>query len=317
MAVAICYIPALMKMLWACVAILLLGFNSSFAATVEIGAPAPAIRVKQWIKGGPVKVEPGKVYVVEFWATWCGPCREVIPHMTELQKKFKDKGVVFMGLTDEAPSLVRSFVKRMGDKMDYAVGIDEGDRLFAEYMNPFNQTGIPHTFIIDQRGLLVWHGHPLGSFEKALEEVVSGKFNLQAAKNRDRFRKLQLEYFAAANEAAQSAKGKEIAGELLNEAAKEPTVLNDFAWRIMTDQQVKHRDMALALRAAKRAYELAGANNASILDTYARALFENGKLKEAAEIQTAAIPKARDIEQRMVFEATLKKYQRVARERGL
>ena len=286
------------------------------AAPVEIGAPAPPIHVKQWIKGGPINFETGKVHVVEFWATWCGPCRDTIPHVTELQKKYKDRGVVFMGLTDEAPSVVKAFVKKMGARMDYAVGIDDHDTSFNQYMTPFGQTGIPHAFIIDQQGLLVWHGHPQGSLEKALEEVVSGKFNMDVAKSRDLLRKLQVEYFASVNNPAQRASAKEKAEQLLTGAAKEPLVLSDFAWKIMTDSRLKFRDMGLALRAAKQANDVTGGKNGPVLDTYARALCENDKVREAAEMQKAAIPLAQGFEQKMEFEARLKRYQRLSRERA-
>jgi thiol-disulfide isomerase/thioredoxin len=290
--------------------------SATQSAVVEIGAPAPPVNVKQWIKGGPVKVEPGKVHVVEFWATWCEPCREAIPHMTELQKKFKDRGVVFMGLTDEAPSVVKGFVKKMGDKMEYAVGIDEQDKIFETYMNPFGETGIPHAFIIDKNGLLLWHGHPLGSLEKALEEILSGKFNLNAAKAWDNLRKLQVEYVSLVNNPGQRPIANQKAEQLFTAAAREPTVLTDFAWKIMTGRQVEHRDMPLALRAAKQAYDVTQGTNGMVLDAYARALCENGRCKEAAEIQKAAIPKARDFEQKMEFEASLKKYLRLSRERA-
>ena len=58
--------------------------------TLSVGDPAPKLAVKEFVKGEPLKdLEKGKTYVVEFWATWCGPCRTSIPHLTELQKKHK------------------------------------------------------------------------------------------------------------------------------------------------------------------------------------------------------------------------------------
>ena len=72
--------------------------NSVRAQTLGIGSPAPKIEVKEFVKGEPVKsFEQGKIYVVEFWATWCPPCRTSIPHLTEMQKKYKD--VVFIGVS--------------------------------------------------------------------------------------------------------------------------------------------------------------------------------------------------------------------------
>ena len=82
-------------------AALILGVAMSSTAA-KLGDPAAPLSIKEWVKGKPVDVKDGKnIYVVEFWATWCGPCRTSIPHLTELQKKFKDKGVVFVGVSDE------------------------------------------------------------------------------------------------------------------------------------------------------------------------------------------------------------------------
>ena len=68
----------------------------------EIGDKAKPLEIAEWVKGKKdVDVTDGKsVYVVEFWATWCGPCRTTIPHLTELQKEYSDK-VVFVGVSKE------------------------------------------------------------------------------------------------------------------------------------------------------------------------------------------------------------------------
>src|SRR5688572_28676628 len=64
------------------------------------GDPAAPLKIKEWVKGGPLDVHDGKnVYVVEFWATWCPPCRTSIPHLAELQKRFKNRGVVIVGIS--------------------------------------------------------------------------------------------------------------------------------------------------------------------------------------------------------------------------
>ena len=80
----------------------------------KIGDPAAPLKIKEWVKGKEVNVLDGKnLYVVEFWATWCGPCKVSIPHLTEMQKKFKDRGVVFVGISDEAVDKVKPFVENM------------------------------------------------------------------------------------------------------------------------------------------------------------------------------------------------------------
>ena len=71
---------------------------SAMAQTLKVGDAAPKLEVKSFVKGEPVKeFEAGKTYVVEFWATWCGPCKVSIPHLTELQKKYPE--VPFIGVS--------------------------------------------------------------------------------------------------------------------------------------------------------------------------------------------------------------------------
>src|SRR5688572_10419586 len=99
--------------------------SSTQGPTFKIGDPAPAIEPKAWIQGSPVtKYEPGRVYVVEFWATWCPPCVASIPHLSELQKKYADKltivGVNVDSLGEKMElDAVRAFVKQKGEKMTY------------------------------------------------------------------------------------------------------------------------------------------------------------------------------------------------------
>src|SRR5262249_53250212 len=95
------------------------------AKDLALGDPAPKIEVKEFVKGDPVeKFDKGKLYVVEFWATWCGPCRTSIPHLTELQKKHKDVTFIGVSVYENNQDAVKPFVKEMGDKMVYRVAMD-------------------------------------------------------------------------------------------------------------------------------------------------------------------------------------------------
>src|SRR5688572_11521609 len=90
--------------------------------TLKVGDAAPALAPSKWVKGEPIaKFETGKIYVVEFWATWCGPCITSIPHITELQKKNPSVAFIGMNCMEHEPSKVAGFVEKMGEKMGYRV----------------------------------------------------------------------------------------------------------------------------------------------------------------------------------------------------
>ncbi len=169
--------------IFGCAVLMLALAVPSFAQTLKEGSTAPPIKVAKWIKGKPVeKFEPGKVYVVEFWATWCGPCRQTIPHLTEIAKKYKDKITVIGVSVWERVSVdkVEEFVRNMGDKMDYVVAFDDGATMATTWMEAAGQDGIPTAFVVDQSGKIVWIGHPMGGLDEVLEEVLAGKFDWQA-----------------------------------------------------------------------------------------------------------------------------------------
>jgi thiol-disulfide isomerase/thioredoxin len=190
--------------------------SAGFAA--ELGDPAPALQVAEWVKGQPADLAAGKgktVFVVEFWATWCPPCRQSIPHLTELQRKFKDKGVVFVGITDEQATVVKEFAGKMGEKMDYAVAVDREHKTAAAYLEAFGVGGIPHAFIVDKEGRIVWQGHPMADLELALTQLLDGKYDLASAKKRFRVRQLMEEFYGLAGKDENRARQDELAKELL------------------------------------------------------------------------------------------------------
>lgn len=136
-------------------------------AAVSVGQPAPAISANDWLNVPPLSLAKlrGKIVVVEFWATWCGPCRTTIPHLVKLHEKYRAKGVVIMGLTEESKAKAEPFAKQMG--MTYAVGCG------SRSSNTYGVRGIPHAFVVDVAGRVVWRGHPAGTaMETAIQEQL-------------------------------------------------------------------------------------------------------------------------------------------------
>ena len=381
------------------------------ARAAELGDKAAALEIAEWVKGKPVVLADGKgktIYVVEFWATWCPPCRASIPHLTELQKKFKDKGVVFVGVSDEEVGKVKPFVEKMGEKMDYVVAVDKDKQTSKGYMEAYEINGIPHAFVVDKEGLVVWQGHPMAGLEEAVAKVVAGTFDLAKEKKRANAQTKLQAFFEAAREDASQEKLDQMAKELeqieaevgglmdgkpfksaevmkmvkfqkafmsyqqasqegadpekLEKLLKEvtanapadvkvdelkadlalqsayvsfmkaiedgadakqiaaaeervaaakgrnPQLLNQIAWAMLDEPRIKKRNLELALKLAKTAIDNGGDKDSAIVDTYARALFDSGKVEEAIVQQQKAVELCTDEDQKSDLQATLKKY---------
>jgi len=160
--------------------------------TLAIGDPAPKLQVEKFVKGAPVtEFKKGHIYVVEFWATWCGPCIKGIPHLTEVQQSHKDK-VTIIGVNiweeknydDETFAQVKKFVDEMGDKMNYTVAYDgKAAAMDAAYMKAAGRNGIPSAFVVDGEGRIAFIGHPSAGtdMKDTINGLIAGTFDMKAA----------------------------------------------------------------------------------------------------------------------------------------
>ncbi len=158
------------------------------SAAPAIGDKAPAVKVARWVNHEPPALPGGKdankhVFLVEFWATWCPPCKKSIPHLAKLHEKHEKDGLVILGISNEDSSKVSRFVdKKM--KMPYYVGVDDEMATNNTYMK--NIPGIPHAFLVDRSGTVVWAGNPLAdttTMDSAIQKVLAGHYDIEAAKN--------------------------------------------------------------------------------------------------------------------------------------
>ena len=154
------------------------GFSHAQRTTLGVGSTAPGMDIAHWLKGEFNKDE-SEVYVVEFWATWCPPCRKSIPHLTALQEEFGPDGLTIIGVTDEDEDVVEPFVNLMGSKMNYTIAIDNRKKTSNAWMRAAKQSGIPTAFIVDRSGTIQYIGSPLvEEFESTLAKVMSGRYDL-------------------------------------------------------------------------------------------------------------------------------------------
>ena len=142
----------------------------SFAASAitrtagsNVGQSMPDLKV-DYVKAKPETT--GKPLIVEFWATWCGPCKQSIPHLNEIHKKYKDKGLVVVGLTDEGNPVIKTFTKQT--PIEYHAATDRNGKLKKQ----FGVSGIPHALLVDKTGKIVWEGHPSGLNDAEIEKIL-------------------------------------------------------------------------------------------------------------------------------------------------
>lgn len=163
---------------------------------LKAGDPAPAFKVAKWIKGDEVKtLEKGRVYVIDFWATFATTCKMTMPHLTELAKKYKGKEVTFIGVAiweetkdkdgdrDPLPP-IENFVKAMGAGADYPMAYagPQGE-MEITWMRSAAKPGVPTTFLIDKEGRIAWIGSPL-QVDEPLAKLMGGEFDLAAERER-------------------------------------------------------------------------------------------------------------------------------------
>ncbi|MEI9413242.1 TlpA disulfide reductase family protein [Mesorhizobium salmacidum] len=151
---------------------------------LRMDSPAPAIKVQSWLRGEPLTAfQPGKLYIVEFWATWCSPCVAAMPHLAELQEKYKDRGLEVVGVAaseraptaDEARTKLDAWLTENCSYLNYRIAFDFKGEMDKLWMEPSLSLGIPTSFVVDRDGAIAFIGHPM-DLAKVLPKVINGSW---------------------------------------------------------------------------------------------------------------------------------------------
>ncbi len=311
-------------------AALVLGLAASAWAQekkLQVGDQAPGLDIEVWAKGNETALDSGNVYVVDFWATWCGPCKRSIPHLTALQKDNGDKGLTIIGISWEEPDLVQKFVKDWGSKMEYTVAVDRREGTKRAWFDAAKREGIPVAYIVDRKGKIAWIGNPLAEanegFDDALKRVLSGRYDpqlekaaapaLKGAKDARKVRNWRLankyydevialdpEVFAPIAlqkfemlllDMDDQKAAYEYATKLMNEEfANDGEALQFLANKIATDSRIdkSKRDMDLALELSETARKVIGDDDPKALAGVASIRAQRGEFDQAIALQKQA-----------------------------
>jgi thiol-disulfide isomerase/thioredoxin len=145
-------------------------FQTPLASAADLrGLEAPTFFVQNWITERPNA--NNKVAVIDFWATWCGPCVKAIPHMNDLQNQFKDD-VVCVGISDEASDAFDAGLRRRDlgpGNFRYSLALDPTGQMKKR----FAIRGIPHVAVISSDWIVRWQGHPNNLSADVLNAIVA------------------------------------------------------------------------------------------------------------------------------------------------
>jgi thiol-disulfide isomerase/thioredoxin len=315
---------------------------------LSIGDPAPALKATKWLQGKEVKTfDKDKVYVVEFWATWCGPCIAMMPHMAELQEHYK-KDVTFIGFSSKDRSntedKVVAFVKKRGPKLKYNFAYADDRDTYDAYMTASGQGGIPCSFVVDKAGKIAWIGHPMyldavlprvlkGKWDddarkevKKLDEEVNGVFKSLNSKDPEEaldklaaFEKahpeMKIPYFVGPKlnlmlRAKKTSDAKKMAESVIASAAKyDDTNILFTVSSVLRGQGKDDKDlMGLSVKAAEAMLKAAGEKDMLALYNMAETYFAKGDKEKAKEYGKKAVDAADNEGNKKFLENRLKAY---------
>jgi thiol-disulfide isomerase/thioredoxin len=317
--------------------------------TLEVGRAAPGLDLKKWYNGTETTIEPGKVYVIDFWSTSNASSKKIVPILNDFHKRHSEKGLVIIGVTEESAEILDSFIRGQGDRMSYRVGIDRNKSTTRAWMQAAELKNIPATFVVDRSGRVVYIGSALQpEFTRAVTLTLAGRYDprkekaalpaLEAAERAAKLRNWRQAYkhlddVIAIDRAIfwhvmlrkfemmlAEEKNREAAyaylKEQMEEYGRDTEVLGAIARDIAVNPKysAEQRDLDVAMAAATAMAQSAGGKSPEALSTLALVLSARGENAEAAEKQMEAWMMAAP-EDKAEYRRTLDRY-RAATERA-
>jgi len=243
------------------------------------GKDAPSLEEVTWIQGEPVNEwEEGEVYLLEFWATWCGPCIAAIPHVNDLAEKYEEELTV-VGVhiwpNASAPTPSAFLEERRNDPgkeaIDYRVAVDIDRQTAKQFMRALGRNGIPTTMLIDQKGRLAWVGHPM-QVDEPLAQIINGTYDLDAAVESMRGAAEAEKHFEAATKAGNEQKWEAAADHLLKAINANPQQYGLAAIGGYMQLLVGAKEPELAEKFLRKALDGEIGDNANVLNELAWAI---------------------------------------------
>jgi peroxiredoxin len=322
----------------------LVAFADEDKDKVEVGSKAPALAPKKVVQGEmpDLNTEKGCV-IVEFWATWCGPCNRAIPHMNRLYKELKDRGLQVIAVSDEKEKTVTDFLKKKDQGMTYPVASDEDGETDEKWLRASGQAGIPCAFIVGRGGKVLWIGNPLSDqFEPTVRKALTGRFDpdgresmepaIKAARKCAEVRNWSEAYkhygdaidmdAALALDVTQERfkatllkqKDPKAAYAWLTETAKkkyggDPEAVVELVTMVVKDPEVQPRDLDAA---AAMAEDMGSKGGHRSMEVKALVAFAKGDLTSAVDLQTDAWMTAEPVD-KATAKRTLDEYRAAAK----